>query len=50
MPEIVGWGTFTIEHVIYGFVLGLWPALRPQDLSLGRKPQSEGITPQMRAA
>ena len=23
MPSMVGWGTFTIEHIIYGFVLGL---------------------------
>lgn len=34
MPQMVGWGTFTIEHAIYGFVLGLWPALRPQDVSV----------------
>jgi hypothetical protein len=27
MPRLVGWGTFTIEHVIYGAVLGLWPLL-----------------------
>jgi hypothetical protein len=25
MPRLAGWGTFTIEHVIYGAVLGLWP-------------------------
>jgi hypothetical protein len=33
MPQMVGWATFTIEHAIYGFVVGLWPALRPQDVS-----------------
>lgn len=22
MPQVVGWGTFTVEHVIYGVVLG----------------------------
>jgi hypothetical protein len=33
MPQIVGWGTFTIEHAIFGLVVGLWPALRPQDVS-----------------
>jgi hypothetical protein len=25
MPRLAGWGTFAIEHVIYGAVLGLWP-------------------------
>lgn len=28
MPRLAGWGTFTIEHAIYGGVLGLWPLLR----------------------
>jgi hypothetical protein len=28
MPRLAGWGTFTIEHAIYGAVLGLWPLLR----------------------
>ncbi|HEY3214044.1 MAG TPA: hypothetical protein VGL16_12660 [Actinomycetota bacterium] len=28
MPKLAGWGTFTIEHAIYGAVLGLWPLLR----------------------
>lgn len=23
MPELVGWGTFTIEHMVFGLVLGL---------------------------
>jgi hypothetical protein len=27
MPKLAGWGTFTIEHALYGAVLGLW-ALR----------------------
>jgi hypothetical protein len=27
MPRLAGWGTFAIEHAIYGAVLGLW-ALR----------------------
>ena len=27
MPRLAGWGTFTVEHVIYGAVLGLWPLL-----------------------
>lgn len=25
MPRLAGWGSFTIEHAIYGGVLGLWP-------------------------
>jgi hypothetical protein len=28
MPRLAGWGTFTIEHAIYGAVLGLWPLVR----------------------
>jgi hypothetical protein len=28
MPRLAGWGTFAIEHAIYGAVLGLWPLLR----------------------
>jgi hypothetical protein len=28
MPRLAGWGTFTIEHAIYGAVLGLWPLTR----------------------
>jgi hypothetical protein len=28
MPRLAGWGTFTIEHAIYGAVLGVWPLLR----------------------
>ena len=34
MPQMVGWGTFTIEHVLYGIVVGLWPLLRPRDVSV----------------
>jgi hypothetical protein len=28
MPRLAGWGTFTIEHAIYGAVLGLWALSR----------------------
>jgi hypothetical protein len=28
MPRLAGWGTFTIEHAIYGAVLGLWALMR----------------------
>ena len=31
--SVAGWGTFTIQHVIYGLVLGLWPVFRPQDFT-----------------
>lgn len=27
MPTMVGWGTFTAEHALFGVVLGFWPAL-----------------------
>jgi hypothetical protein len=35
MPRLAGWGTFTIEHAIFGVVLGLWalrrlPETRPE--------------------
>lgn len=33
MPTMVGWGTFAIEHGIYGLVLGLWPLARSQDVA-----------------
>ena len=33
MPKLAGWGTFTIEHAIYGAVLGLWPLLRGSEVS-----------------
>jgi hypothetical protein len=36
MPQMIGWPSFTIEHLIFGMVLGLWPLLRPQDFT-GRK-------------
>jgi uncharacterized membrane protein YagU involved in acid resistance len=33
MPGMVGWPSFTLEHLVFGLVLGLWPALRPEDFS-----------------
>jgi hypothetical protein len=34
MPRLAGWGTFAIEHAIYGAVLGLWPVLkRPGEMA-----------------
>jgi hypothetical protein len=34
MPAMVGWPTFTIEHALFGLVLGLWPLLRPGDVAV----------------
>ncbi len=31
MPTMVGWTTFTVEHLIYGVVLGVWLARRPPE-------------------
>jgi hypothetical protein len=36
MPRLAGWGTFTIEHAIYGAVLGLWAVRR------GSEPRAVG--------
>ncbi len=36
MAEMVGWGTFTLEHLVFGMVLGLWPLLRPTPADLPR--------------
>jgi hypothetical protein len=32
MPRLAGWGTFAIEHAMYGAVLGLWPLLKGSEL------------------
>ena len=31
IPNSLGWPTWTIGHLLFGLVLGLWPVLRPQD-------------------
>ncbi len=31
--QMLGWPAFTIGHVFFGLVLGLWPVLRPQDFA-----------------
>jgi hypothetical protein len=31
MATSVGWGSWAIEHAVYGLGLGLWPLLRPDD-------------------
>ena len=28
MPSVVGWGTFSLEHAIFGVVIGIWAAAR----------------------
>lgn len=33
MPEMVGYGSFAIEHALFGLVLGVWPLTRPQDVA-----------------
>ncbi len=38
MPGMIGGFSFTVEHLIFGMTLGLWPALRPQDFTTGRNP------------
>jgi len=41
MPRLVGWGTFTVEHAIYGAVLGLWPLVRRSEAgAVARTPRS----------
>jgi len=40
--SVAGWGTFTIQHVIYGLVLGVWPVFRPQDFISAARAESEG--------
>jgi hypothetical protein len=40
MPGMIGWPSFTIEHLMFGLVLGLWLAVRPADVVL----QSAGAT------
>jgi hypothetical protein len=43
MPRLAGWGTFAIEHAIYGAVLGLWPLLRGPELRRRRVDESSGV-------
>jgi hypothetical protein len=42
MPRLAGWGTFTVEHAIYGAVLGLWPLLRGSELGPRRAAEAPG--------
>ncbi len=36
MPDMVGWGTFSLEHLIFGLVLGLWPLLAARPVHVRR--------------
>jgi hypothetical protein len=36
MPKLAGWGTFAIEHALYGAVLGLWPLRMRSELASTR--------------
>lgn len=42
MPRLAGWGTFTIEHAIYGAVLGLWPLRKGSELRARRAVEAPG--------
>jgi hypothetical protein len=42
MPRLAGWGTFAIEHAIYGAVLGLWPLLKGSELGPRRAAEPPG--------
>jgi hypothetical protein len=43
MPRLAGWGTFAIEHAIYGAVLGLWPLRRGSELGARRAAEAPGV-------
>ena len=43
MPRLAGWGTFAIEHAIYGAVLGLWPLLKGSELGPRRAVEAPGV-------
>jgi hypothetical protein len=32
MPGMIGWPSFTVEHLMFGLALGLWPVVRPIDV------------------
>lgn len=42
MPRLAGWGTFAIEHALYGAVLGLWPLLKGSELGARRADEQPG--------
>jgi len=42
MASMVGWPTFTIEHLIYGMVLGLWAAMALRKTGLATRTSYSG--------
>lgn len=43
MPRLAGWGTFAIEHAMYGTVLGLWPLLGGSQFGPRRADEPSGL-------
>jgi len=43
MPRLAGWGTFTIEHAIYGAVLGVWPLVKGSETRAARPMQETTV-------
>lgn len=37
MADMVGWGTFSLEHLIFGLVLGLWALLQSSPVQARRR-------------
>jgi uncharacterized membrane protein YagU involved in acid resistance len=33
LGQLMGWLSFSIGHLLFGMVVGLWPVLRPQDFT-----------------
>ena len=40
MGRLFGWQSWTVGHVVFGAVLGLWPVLRPADVGVEPRAQS----------
>ncbi len=48
MPTMVGWPSFTVEHLLFGLMLGLWPMLRPQEFAVAVQHTSSSPAPHER--
>ncbi len=33
MPSTIGWPSFTVEHLMYGVAIGLWPLIKAQEFA-----------------
>jgi hypothetical protein len=42
MPSMVGWGTFSVEHAIFGLVVGVWAAARRSATARAETLREEG--------